>query len=74
MVDINEDPEESFFQDGSPTNRFYSKNCAGMLQLHRSKLIHQNNVTRNHVLLAKMQDANKGIVAKDLETKNGAPV
>jgi len=44
-------------------------------QLHKSKkLIHQNNITRRHVLLARMQGASKGIVAKDLETENGAPL
>ena len=29
---------------------------------------------RRHVLLTEMQDASKEIVAKDLETENGAPV
>jgi len=45
-----------------------------LYQLHKSKLIHQNNVTRRPVLLAKMQGASKGIVTKDLEIENGAPV
>jgi len=43
-------------------------------QLHKSKLIHQNNIKRRHVLLAEMQGASKGIIAKDLDTENGAPV
>ena len=45
----------------------------GSSSTSRSKLIHQNNSRRRHVLLAGMQDASKGIVAKDLETGNGAP-
>jgi hypothetical protein len=43
-------------------------------QLPKSKLIHQNNVRRRDVLLAEMQGASKGTVAKDLETENDAPV
>jgi len=31
-------------------------------------------MTRRHVLLAKMQGASKGMVAKDLKIQNGAPV
>ena len=65
MVDIDEDAEEIL-----PEHSIWLSNqqillqnlCLNPPKLHRSKLIHQNNVRRRHVLLAGMQDASKGIV------------
>ena len=77
MVDIDEDAE--IFLPGHciwlSNQQIPLQNlCFNPPKLYRSKLIHQNNVRRRHVLLAGMQDASKEIIVKDLETGNGAPV